>query len=121
MAFTRFASAVSVWAALLAPAMTEAATEETKQPNYRCENCTGGTGPFNAERGGDLVVKADGHKARLLNARGLEPAHKGFQAFNVDATYIQLVSAADGKAAWVLNVRQRLPEPQASRGFRRYY
>jgi hypothetical protein len=122
MGFGRFASAVSVCAALLAPSALEAATaEDSKQPNFRCENCSGGPGPFNGDRSTDVVVKVDGHKQRLLNARGLEKAKKGFQAFNVDPAYLELVSAWDGKAAWVLNVRQRMPEPQASRTLRRYY
>lgn len=119
MGFGRLASAVSVCAALLAPSAAEAATGEPKV-NYRCENCSGGPGPFNGDRAGDVVVKVDGHRQRLLNARGLEKGNAK-QAFNVDTTYIQLVSAADGQAAWVLNVRQRMPEPQASRTIRRYY
>ena len=120
MMFGRMASAISVCAALLAPAALEAATaEESKQPKFRCENCSGGPGPFNV--GSDVIVKVDGKKQRLLNARGLEKGQKGFQAFNFDPAYIQLVAAWDGQAAWVLNVRQRMPEPQASRAFRRYY
>jgi hypothetical protein len=42
-------------------------------------------------------------------------------AFNLDQTYLQLVSLSDGRKLWVLNVRQRMPEPQASRTLRRYY
>jgi len=123
MGIGRVASALSLWAVLLAPGAGEAATGETKQSNFPCENCAGGAGPFNAERGTDLLVKADGgHQQRLLNARGLEKGHKGYQAFNLDPTYLQLVTAADGHKSWVLNVRQRMPEPQASRTLgRRYY
>ena len=122
MSFGRVAAAVSVCAALLAPLAAEAATAEAaKTPKYRCENCAGGPGPFNAERATDLVVKVNGHRQRLLNARGLEKVHKSFQAFNLDATYLQLVTMADGHQGWVLNVRQRMPEPQASRAIRRYY
>jgi hypothetical protein len=122
MGIGRLASAVSLWAALLAPAGGEAATGESKQPNFPCENCAGGPGPFNGDRATDLLVKADGgHRQRLLNARGLEKAHKGYVAFNLDQTYLQLVSLSDGRKLWVLNVRQRMPEPQASRTLRRYY
>ena len=111
----RLALSLGLCAILLTPPAVEAATSDAKTPNYRCENCGGGVGPFNLERAGDVVVLADGHRKRLLNARDVR------KVFNEDPTYLLLVSLADGQKAWVLNVRQRLPEPQASRAIRRYY
>jgi hypothetical protein len=103
----------------------EVAPASTAEPSYRCENCDGRVGPFNMEEPSDVIVKtAGGERRRLLNALGMVLVvndRGGGPVFNFDERYIFLVADAQGQKAWVLNVKQRHPEPQASRLFRRYY
>ena len=77
------------------------------------------------ERPSDVVVVvADGQRKRVLNALGLvvvQNARDQRKVLNLDPAYLFLASLADGRKAWVLNVLQRHPEPQASRAIRRYY
>jgi hypothetical protein len=121
MRYGRLASALSLCAALLAPPAADAASLSYG----RCENCGGGAAAFNMERPSDVVgVVADGQRKRVLNALGLvvvQNARDPRRVLNQDPAYLFLASLADGRKAWVLNVLQRHPEPQASRAIRRYY
>jgi len=112
-------------ASLALASALEIAPASTAEPTYRCENCDGPAGPFNMERPSDVIVQVEnGERKRLLNALALVKIvneRGGGPVFNLDERYILAVVAADGQPAWVLNVKQRHPEPQASRTFRRYY
>jgi hypothetical protein len=111
MHFARWAPAFGLCAILLALPPATAAT-------YPCENCSAGVGPYNIERSTDKVVVVAGHRQRLLNASGVSG---NSSVLNHDDRYILPVVLAQGQQAWALNIRQRHPEPQASRTLRRYY
>jgi len=122
---SRLATTLGLCALLLAPAI-DADPSRASDSGYRCENCTGGSGAFNEAPSDPLVRTADGQRQRLLNGQGgmgriMNEAGRD-TVFNLDQSYLLLVADASGQKAWVLNVAQRHPEPQASRLFyRRYY
>lgn len=92
--------------------------------NYRCENCGGGAGPFNAVLPSDLVATVDGQRTRVLNSFALvsvQNRRDDRRVLNHDPGYLFLATLQGGQQAWILNVLQRHPEPQASRSIRRYY